>query len=115
MLNVNLQHGYCKQGYPLNLIPLESIICKGSNCGSVKLPGLEREQVLGGEKALMFFCLEISEKQSCAKPSLHLQELWVKRRASRGISRCVLFPNNCEKNWTCYLEMPCHNSQNGFH
>lgn len=76
MLNVNLQHECCREGYPLNLISLESIICKGSNCSPVELLGLEREHVLGEEKALSFICLEMSEKQSCAKPSLHLQHLW---------------------------------------
>lgn len=76
MLNVNLQHECCREGYPLNLISLVSIICKGSNCSPVELLGLKRERVLGGEKALTFICLEISEQQSYAKPSLHLQELW---------------------------------------
>lgn len=75
MLNVNLQHECCR-GYPLKLIFIESIICKGSNCSPVKLLGLKKEHVLGGKKALTFIYLEISGKQSCAKPSLHLQELW---------------------------------------
>lgn len=70
------KHECCREGYPLNLISLESIICKGSNCSPVELLGLKREHVLGEEKALTFICLEMSEKQSCAKPSLHLQQLW---------------------------------------
>lgn len=97
---------------------LEAIICKGSNCSPVKLLGLKREHVLGGEKSAYFrLFVDLGETKLCKAVSTSagaVREL-VRRWASRGISRCVLFQNDCEKNWTYYLEMPCQNSPNGFH